>query len=43
MRQDPRHLITQEAARRERRAWVYVSFTAVMVVVATFSFIWLTW
>jgi hypothetical protein len=39
---DPRHL-AQEAARRERRAWLYVSLTAGMILVLTFGFIWLTW
>lgn len=39
---DPRHLV-QEAAQRERRAWVYVSLMTVMILVLGFGLIWLTW
>ena len=39
---DPRQVV-QEAAQRERRAWLYVSLTAVMILVLGFGFILLTW
>jgi uncharacterized membrane protein len=39
---DPRHL-AQEALQRERRAWLYVSLTTVMILVLGFGFVWLTW
>ena len=42
VRDDLRQL-AEEAARRERRAWLYVSLVAVLIVVVAFGFIWLTW
>jgi hypothetical protein len=39
---DPR-LLAQEALQRERRAWLYVSLTTVMILVLGFGFVWLTW
>jgi heme/copper-type cytochrome/quinol oxidase subunit 4 len=42
MREDPRHF-AQEAKRRERRAWAYLWFTSVMIVVIVVAFLWWTW
>jgi hypothetical protein len=42
MREDLRHF-TQEAKRRERRAWAYLWFTSVMIVVIVVVFLWWTW
>jgi hypothetical protein len=39
---DPRHL-AQEAAQRERRAWLYLSVTTGLILALAFGFIWLTW
>jgi hypothetical protein len=42
VRKDPRHL-AQEAARREREAWVYLSFTAMLIFVIVVALLWWTW
>jgi hypothetical protein len=39
---DPRYL-AQEAAKRERRAWLYILLIAGMILVVTFGFTWMTW
>jgi hypothetical protein len=39
---DPRHFV-EEVSRRERRAWLYVSLTLMMIVAAAVAFIWWTW
>ena len=33
----------QEAARREREAWVYLSFTAMLIFVIVVALLWWTW
>jgi hypothetical protein len=42
VRQDPRHF-AKEAARRERRAWIYLSLSAVVIIAVVFGFLWWTW
>ena len=41
-REHPHHFL-REAARRERRAWAYLSLTAVMILIITIAFLWWTW
>jgi predicted permease len=42
VRKDPRHL-AQEAARREREAWAYLSLTTMLIFVIVVAFLWWTW
>ena len=42
MREHPHH-IAKEAARRELQAWLYLSLTAVLILVTTAGFLWWTW
>jgi hypothetical protein len=41
-REHPHHFV-REAARRERQAWAYLSFTAAMILIITIAFLWWTW
>jgi hypothetical protein len=35
--------MAHDLARRERRAWLYVSSIAVLISVCAFGFLWFTW
>jgi hypothetical protein len=42
VRMDPRYL-AQDATRLERRSRAYVVITGIVILLAAFGFIWLTW
>jgi hypothetical protein len=41
VREHPHHFV-RHAARRERQAWAYLSFTAVMILIIAIAFLWST-